>query len=226
MFVVPCWFLLFLWFDRAAGFLPPRPREGEAGARRSCQGWPALAAAVRLGLDGIEHDGTLLKVGAVFKRVGRLLLTSSLPRGRARDGARSRRCARACWRARRRRRERHWIPQTFKGSLHRFGCGPLVVMHDNKVVEAHDAPSQMDHCQVCEWNRAKYSAGCPPTLNVPRRCGAASQPGMDLGEPFPVHDCRRAQGERALASEDNRQCPLKPPGSQLPIPHAGDAKYD
>src|SRR5215467_6716052 len=30
----------FLLFDRAAGFLPPRPREGEAGARRSCQGWP------------------------------------------------------------------------------------------------------------------------------------------------------------------------------------------
>src|SRR5215831_20293447 len=27
---------------RAAGFLPPRPRKGEAGARRCCQDWPLL----------------------------------------------------------------------------------------------------------------------------------------------------------------------------------------
>src|SRR5215469_18330486 len=54
----------FLLFDRAAGFLPPRPREGEAVARRCCQGWPLLlAATVRLGLDGIEHDGTLARSG-------------------------------------------------------------------------------------------------------------------------------------------------------------------
>jgi len=46
------------------------------------------------------------------------------------------------------------------------------------------------------------------------------------GNRFRCMNCRRAQGERALASGDNRQCPLKPPGSQLPIPHAGDAKYD
>ena len=32
----------FLLFDRAAGFLPPRPREAKAGARRYCQGWPLL----------------------------------------------------------------------------------------------------------------------------------------------------------------------------------------
>ena len=32
----------FLLFDRAAGFLPPRPRDAKAGARRSCQGWPLL----------------------------------------------------------------------------------------------------------------------------------------------------------------------------------------
>ena len=63
-------FLIFLLFDRAAGFLPPRPREAKAGARRSCQGWPPLAATVRLGLDGIEHDGTLLRSGPSSSGLG------------------------------------------------------------------------------------------------------------------------------------------------------------
>src|SRR5215467_13895536 len=38
----------FLLFDRAAGFLPPRPREAKAGARRCCQGWPGPAAPLLL----------------------------------------------------------------------------------------------------------------------------------------------------------------------------------
>src|SRR5215470_2541564 len=66
----PFCFSIFLWFDRAAGFLPSRPRKGEAGARRSCQGWPPLAATVRLGLDGIEHDGTLLRSGPSSSGLG------------------------------------------------------------------------------------------------------------------------------------------------------------
>jgi len=33
---------LFLLFDRAAGFLPPRPWISDAGARRGCQGRPSL----------------------------------------------------------------------------------------------------------------------------------------------------------------------------------------
>src|SRR6516165_12620681 len=32
----------FLLFDRAAGFLPPRPQISDAVARRSCQGRPSL----------------------------------------------------------------------------------------------------------------------------------------------------------------------------------------
>ncbi|MGA7426118.1 MAG: hypothetical protein WBX07_05905, partial [Rhodoplanes sp.] len=32
----------FLLFDRAAGFLPPRPWISDAGARRGCQGRPSL----------------------------------------------------------------------------------------------------------------------------------------------------------------------------------------
>src|SRR5262245_14142597 len=41
--------------------LPPAPAAGREGrrARRCCQGWPSLAATVRLGLDGIEHASTL-----------------------------------------------------------------------------------------------------------------------------------------------------------------------
>ena len=56
-------FLVFLLFDRAADFLPSRPRQGEPAPRRCCQGWPPLAATVRLGLDRIEHDGTLTRSG-------------------------------------------------------------------------------------------------------------------------------------------------------------------
>src|SRR5262245_58101940 len=56
-------FLVFLLFDRAAGFLPSRPRQGEPAPSRCCQGWLPLAATVRLGLDRIEHDGTLTRSG-------------------------------------------------------------------------------------------------------------------------------------------------------------------
>src|SRR5262249_50815265 len=56
-------FLVFLLFDRAADFLPSRPRQGEPAPRRCCQGWPPLAATVRLGLDTIGHDGALTRSG-------------------------------------------------------------------------------------------------------------------------------------------------------------------
>jgi hypothetical protein len=39
---IPAVFVVFLLFDRAAGFLPPRPQISNAGARRSCQGRPSL----------------------------------------------------------------------------------------------------------------------------------------------------------------------------------------
>src|SRR5215467_16285111 len=52
-------------------FSRPDRREGEAGARRSCQGWPPLAATVRLGLDGIEHDGMLARSGPSSGELGR-----------------------------------------------------------------------------------------------------------------------------------------------------------
>ena len=45
--------LRFLLFDRAAGFLPPRPQISNAGARRSCQGRPSLC-----------HRGTLRRLQA------------------------------------------------------------------------------------------------------------------------------------------------------------------
>ena len=53
----------FLLFDRAAGFLPPRPQNAEAGARRCCPGWPGSGPPEGLGLDSIEHDGTLVMSG-------------------------------------------------------------------------------------------------------------------------------------------------------------------
>ena len=37
-------FRSFPLFDRAAGFPSPRPQDADAGARRSCQGWPLFAA--------------------------------------------------------------------------------------------------------------------------------------------------------------------------------------
>ena len=45
-------------FDRAAGFLPPRPQDAEAGARRGCQGWPGSGPPEGLGLDSIEHGAS------------------------------------------------------------------------------------------------------------------------------------------------------------------------
>src|SRR5262245_57516214 len=46
----------------------PRATEGEAGARSCCQGWPAVLTG-RLGLDSIEHDGTLARdIGASLTR--------------------------------------------------------------------------------------------------------------------------------------------------------------
>jgi hypothetical protein len=54
----------FLLFDRAAG-LSPAPTAGKVRPARAdaVKGWPPLAATVRLGLDGIEHDGTLARSG-------------------------------------------------------------------------------------------------------------------------------------------------------------------
>ena len=40
----------FPWFDRAAGFPSPRPQDADAGACRSCQGWPLFAATEDLAL--------------------------------------------------------------------------------------------------------------------------------------------------------------------------------
>jgi hypothetical protein len=56
-------FCPFLLFDRAAGFLSPRPQNAEAGARRCCPGWPGSGPPEGLGLDSIEHDGTLVMAG-------------------------------------------------------------------------------------------------------------------------------------------------------------------
>jgi hypothetical protein len=55
----------FLLFDRAAGFLPPRPQDAEASARRGCQGRPASGPPEGLGLESIEHDGTLAQLGSL-----------------------------------------------------------------------------------------------------------------------------------------------------------------
>ena len=51
----------FLLFDRAAGFLPPRPRIVAAGARRFCQGWPLFSGhpSGAPAFTAIEHDGRL-----------------------------------------------------------------------------------------------------------------------------------------------------------------------
>ena len=40
-------FAPFPLFDRAAGFPSPRPQDAQAGARRTCQGWPLSAATRR-----------------------------------------------------------------------------------------------------------------------------------------------------------------------------------
>jgi hypothetical protein len=57
----------FLLFDRAAGFLPPRPPVlSQAGARRCCQGWPLFSGHTLQGasaLTAIEHDGKLDRSG-------------------------------------------------------------------------------------------------------------------------------------------------------------------
>jgi hypothetical protein len=67
----------FLLFDRAAGFLPPRPQILTAVARRSCQGWPphrpfhispplpghtltASSTTARLELSGRRSEGSPL----------------------------------------------------------------------------------------------------------------------------------------------------------------------
>src|SRR5215831_10425639 len=49
--------------DRAAGFPSPRPRNADAGARRSGQGWRVAPPRRGSSLDGFEHDGTLERVG-------------------------------------------------------------------------------------------------------------------------------------------------------------------
>jgi hypothetical protein len=52
-FLVP-----FLLFDRAAGFLPPRPRIVAAGARRCCQGWPLFSGHPLRGLGPLQQSST------------------------------------------------------------------------------------------------------------------------------------------------------------------------
>jgi len=52
-------------FDRAAGFLSPRPRIAAAGARRRCQGWPRSGHR-RLGLYIGEHGGMLVASGRLL----------------------------------------------------------------------------------------------------------------------------------------------------------------
>ena len=56
-------FRSFLWFNRAAGFLPPQPQFADVGARRTCQGWPLFSGHRRLGLYMTEHDGRLVGLG-------------------------------------------------------------------------------------------------------------------------------------------------------------------
>jgi hypothetical protein len=87
-------FRSFPLFDRAAGFPSPRPQDAEAGARRACQGWPALQRPpAGLGLDAPEHDGTLVRSGpdefprlyaASIIRSGRLGLINDRRFGRPR----------------------------------------------------------------------------------------------------------------------------------------------
>src|SRR5215831_16618732 len=51
---------------RAAGFPSPRPRRCSRRRAQVASRLAALAATVRLGLDAIEHDGTLLRSGFSF----------------------------------------------------------------------------------------------------------------------------------------------------------------
>jgi hypothetical protein len=45
--------------------LPPRPQDAEASARRGCQGRSASGPLEGLGLESIEHDGTLAQLGSL-----------------------------------------------------------------------------------------------------------------------------------------------------------------
>jgi len=47
------------------GFLPPRPQDAEASVRRGCQGRSASGPPEGLGLESIEHDGTLAQLGSL-----------------------------------------------------------------------------------------------------------------------------------------------------------------
>ena len=72
--------LRFLWFDRAAGFLSPRPRILDAGERRGYQGRPSLRHRARTppfpgrALYSLEHGGRLDDHGRE-----KLLVSSFLP---------------------------------------------------------------------------------------------------------------------------------------------------
>ena len=46
----------FPWFDRAAGFPSPRPQDADAGAYRSCQGWPLFVATEGLVAVGVPDQ--------------------------------------------------------------------------------------------------------------------------------------------------------------------------
>jgi hypothetical protein len=51
---------------------PPRPQDAEASARRGCQGRSASGPPEGLGLECIEHDGTLAQLGSL-RGLGRWL---------------------------------------------------------------------------------------------------------------------------------------------------------
>ena len=65
-------FLISFFVRPGAPFLRPNPQYCEAGARRSCQGWPspnlaAYSALARPHLDSFEHDGPLGAVGMTIR---------------------------------------------------------------------------------------------------------------------------------------------------------------
>src|SRR6185437_12095485 len=78
-------FCPFLLFDRAAGFLPPRPQNAEAGARRCCPGWPGsgppIDAEHRFAMTGLALTASSTTARSscrgLLTRAGTRVLTSS-----------------------------------------------------------------------------------------------------------------------------------------------------
>ena len=55
----------FLLFDRAAGFLPPRPQDARPARAEAVKADPVQGHPKGLGLESIEHDGTLAQLGSL-----------------------------------------------------------------------------------------------------------------------------------------------------------------